>query len=588
MFSYHVVNKDSRAAHFVGVCRCGAHLDCYMNEQNNVAALRFEIEGGDPTVECGKRPVCGDLRREFGDRLKTVVPHVLRMRMVKELMEDGDSEPPQLPSSPVLRMIKHESLAAKRLHRDPIKALQILKSREMKDEIFTIRSDPFYVSYATKLQQKIHRRVASGHILSLKIDATSGISQTFRKIDGNHTGPIHLFSAVTRTQSGQEIALGQMLTDNQNALTIEGWLIDWLEGSKLPFPKEVTTDEGLGLLVGVVRAFTGYKTVNSYADSLFNRSETDPLPACYVRIDVAHFVKTYVDAMKNCSRSVAKYFKGGIGKLIMTRSKGEAEAIIRNLLIISQSPLCGMTAEGQASLCHQAKEKMEIIFTKNIVEDLELPSKEVTIDDDVRDQKTRTRKVQPSMWADWCLEINEAVLNEVERSAGTIPNELHCPQFTHKLLKDMKWIPLWSCICRDDFGFGRLPASSAAVEGSFNIIKTWLLAKIKSPRPDYFVALHKDYVDALAITVGNKMDKYEMQQAKHQGDFNDEFDVSESCHVQHATDDGNKTDATGLVGEVPLYQSSPILPEQSEKLNATECLICAAGNFPMGLHKCQV
>ncbi|XP_011312551.1 uncharacterized protein [Fopius arisanus] len=511
------------------------------------------------------------------------------MQMVNQLMEDGDSEPPQLPSSPVLRMIKHQTLAADRLHLDPVKALQILKAREMKNEIFTIRCDPFYINYSTELQQKIHRRIANKGNFSLKIDATSGITRTFRRIDTHHTGPIHLFSAVTQTPSGQQIALGQMLTESQAATSIDEWLTEWLGTQKLPFPKEVVTDEGLGLLVGCIRAFTGYKTVNSYADALFDISDTNRLPACYIRLDVAHFLKTYVAMLKNSNKSLGKYYKGGIAKLIMARNKENAEIILRNLLIIAQSPTCGMTVEGFPSLCSHAKEKMEKIFTHHNFENLTFPSNRTETDAEVSTSpNARSKAVQPSLWKDWALEINGKILEQIECVAGTITNELYCPDFSKKLLSDIKWLPLWSCICRDEFGFGRVPASSAAVESSFNIIKTWLLAKMKSPRPDLFITLHKHYLDAQSILVGTKMDNH--IKGRDESENRDlQFEVAEISHEQQTEEIGSDLtgDEGGLPGEQPIYHSSPVSSDNRGNFNVEECLICAAGHLPTGGHKCE-
>lgn len=50
--------------------------------------------------------------------------------------------------------------------------------------------------------------------------------------------------------------------------------------------------------------------------------------------------------------------------------------------------------------------------------------------------------------------------------------------FAKHLLKQIKTIPLWSSIRRDSFGYGRIPASSAPVEGEFNIIKNQILLNV--------------------------------------------------------------------------------------------------------------
>jgi len=45
------------------------------------------------------------------------------------------------------------------------------------------------------------------------------------------------------------------------------------------------------------------------------------------------------------------------------------------------------------------------------------------------------------------------------------------PTFADRLLKDIKLIPMWSCVCRDKFGCRRVPVDSVSVESDFNIIK---------------------------------------------------------------------------------------------------------------------
>lgn len=69
------------------------------------------------------------------------------------------------------------------------------------------------------------------------------------------------------------------------------------------------------------------------------------------------------------------------------------------------------------------------------------------------------------------------------------------PAFANRLMKDMKLIPMWSCICRDKFGYGRVPASSASVESDFNIIKNIFLKTDQTPmRADEFLMKHIKFI----------------------------------------------------------------------------------------------
>lgn len=62
-------------------------------------------------------------------------------------------------------------------------------------------------------------------------------------------------------------------------------------------------------------------------------------------------------------------------------------------------------------------------------------------------------------------------------------------------MQDVSLIPMWSCITYKMFNYGRIPASSASVEGEFSKIKTLLLKGASLPmRADKFIKLHTNYL----------------------------------------------------------------------------------------------
>lgn len=74
---------------------------------------------------------------------------------------------------------------------------------------------------------------------------------------------------------------------------------------------------------------------------------------------------------------------------------------------------------------------------------------------------------------------------------GDRQNAHYMPAFADKLIADTKYLPLWSCICRDKFRFGRIPASSASIEGDFHIIINIFLKNELTPmRADLFITKH--------------------------------------------------------------------------------------------------
>lgn len=79
--------------------------------------------------------------------------------------------------------------------------------------------------------------------------------------------------------------------------------------------------------------------------------------------------------------------------------------------------------------------------------------------------------------------------------------------FAQKSLSKINTIALWGNVSRNNFGYGRIPASSAAVEGEFNLVKTHILNK-KSLRVDLLVEnLIKQDQGRLAIFEQSSVEK---------------------------------------------------------------------------------
>lgn len=65
-----------------------------------------------------------------------------------------------------------------------------------------------------------------------------------------------------------------------------------------------------------MRAFAGYLTIGEYVGTC----EVPTLPRIYMRIDVPHFIKTYLDLLKIVrSKLVRVFYKAAIGLLTNVR-----------------------------------------------------------------------------------------------------------------------------------------------------------------------------------------------------------------------------------------------------------------------------
>jgi len=83
-------------------------------------------------------------------------------------------------------------------------------------------------------------------------------------------------------------------------------------------------DSSKALLNAVIRCFTTYGTIKDYVNACKN---TICLPKCYIRIGVAHWIKTYANILKVIPRRIKIFYMAAIGQLIMYRNINDATEI---------------------------------------------------------------------------------------------------------------------------------------------------------------------------------------------------------------------------------------------------------------------
>lgn len=98
----------------------------------------------------------------------------------------------------------------------------------------------------------------------------------------------------------------------------------------------------------------------------------------------------------------------------------------------------------------------------------------------------------------WADELNKKVQNILRQpdQIGDHENAHFCKALPQYLIKHVKWLPLWSGVCRDKFGFGRIPATSAEKEAAMNNIKNRVFCNYHLPmRPDQLLPILSKYFD---------------------------------------------------------------------------------------------
>lgn len=290
---------------------------------------------------------------------KTV--HLYRAEKAAENMREGDIEPPTLPSSPVLRTARSQHRRKQFTDPDPIKALQKLKHGDAAFIVRNIGLDPFYVHYWSRHQLNIYQDYVNKGSSRLCLDATGSI---MRKIVHNEKIPpksIYLYHGVIGFDQVQ-FPVTQMISESQTANRITDWLMEWIK-TGASSPKEVVIDGGRAIITAAVRAFTNCSTINDYANACYGSD----LPSCYIRIDNAHFIKTYADLLKDVPRQVATFYKAVMGQLIICKNREIAKKIIRSLLLVSQCETDGNLRNGNETETEKAKNYLLTLITDDNV-----------------------------------------------------------------------------------------------------------------------------------------------------------------------------------------------------------------------------
>jgi len=180
-----------------------------------------------------------------------------------------------------------------------------------------------------------------------------------------------------------------------------------------------------------------------------------------------------------------------LGQLILCCNIHAAEEILRGILIIARSETEGMTINNERTMCETYKIKMKSLLTSS--------NEEIFLDNEseqVNDIDAEEEDASINKWNQWAKDIDNDIQNEIASNEGDRENAHFMPAFADRLMKDMNMIPMWSCICRDKFGYGRIPASSASVESDFNIVKNIFLKTEQTPmRADEFVMKHIKFIN---------------------------------------------------------------------------------------------
>jgi len=131
--------------------------------------------------------------------------------------------------------------------------------------------------------------------------------------------------------------------------------------SDVPVPKQTVCDQSLALLSAIVKCFTQYSSLQGYiraCASLLNGDFTSQsywVPRCFVRIDIAHFIKTITKwiPLKSVVRRVREVILRSMGFLIKSQSLIEMRSILLSLFVVLTNETDGVDIHGEDTPCEK-------------------------------------------------------------------------------------------------------------------------------------------------------------------------------------------------------------------------------------------
>lgn len=448
-------------------------------------------------------------------------------------------------------------------------------------------SNPCFLLYHSGEQTHLYRSYCrQNKIPKLIIDATGGVISNFKKFGIVKTKHIFLYEAlVYHPENMHSFTVTNMLSEDHSNMTIFHWLAKWIINSSVPRPKETVCDQSLALLSAIVQCFTQYSSLQEYlnicSDLVLGDLHADShwLPKCYVRIDVAHFIKLACKwvPLKTVPRRVKEVILRTIGLLIKCQSLNQMYELLLSLFIVlinetdGNDVLTGFTTEYEKhkQIILRATSTGFINFEEqfnNIIVTAETEEEARNVIEKEYELQYEGLEDYNNPFQSWAQEIYDKSKQSI--SEGTGINPMYLPTLVPIIIKCVKLLPLWSGLMIPIFGYGSETASSAAIESSFNKTKNITFKNISLPTDiETFLEHHISSLRGASLlrTSQQIFTTNPLAQSNHEITITSPIIKNISIGINNVNDD------TLLIRE-------------------TDCPLCKTGNLPsqQGLHKCTI
>lgn len=174
------------------------------------------------------------------------------------------------------------------------------------------------------------------------------------------------------------------------------------------------------------------------------------------------------------------------------------------------------------------------------------------------EEEMRSNDSIQNYWSKWGQEIHQTA-SKYFKEKGTEENPfyLYNIKLSKKILQDMALFPIWSNIFSPYFN-GRVPATSAPVEGEFNKFKNTLLFDVKHPiRVDECVDRFLNYLNGKTKIVQGKLPQLTFEDSCSRNEEVEEEDdamIIDEIEAVYSSDDENTIKKRKILGDIENWK----------------------------------
>lgn len=597
------VNRDGKNyVTIYGKCTdCNSVLKGIINEKpkkNRNVSMECIVSGNFLKIHTipKKRHLSGSVRKEAIRKMCQEKMSATLFRSIESssCMDLEDVEPSHIPNLSVLRTAKSQALEKHRQNSDPIIAISIEKHNPpYQGVIHDIGYDRFYVHYWSTAQLHVYRAFCERESHpKVCLDATGGLVRKIKRVTGKKSKHIFLYQVVISDKNiKKQFSVSQMLSERQDTVSIQHWLNQWIQ-SGATSPKEAVIDMSHAMIGATIRAFTQFNNLDDYIIrcwdivSTTNDEMQHELPSCFVRLDVAHIMKLVSrwKCLRDTRKRIKEFYMRGIAQIILSKDLETCKSLLRALLIVAFSEYDGLDpVNKEMTACEEAKQKLKELYSSS---------------QDTRVEQFVSDMVEENNTAEMVFDEDSKTGLQFQKMASNIVDEIksniapqtdghdnlqYLPDISLPIIKLFRMLPLWSGVMLPFFKYGSVPASSAAIESDFNILKNMIFSNHTLPiRLDDFLSTHINSLDGtmkLAAVPNVQVNDTNLVNQDDIGEQNlqhDMINTQDSCDEKVASKDYGSLNATETDINVTIVQNS--------------CPACNMGHYPDpdGGHKCII